>query len=268
MSNRSKTSENRVRYSRHVALAELGEAGQARIERSRALIVGLGGLGSPAAIYLAAAGIGHLFLNDFDTVDLSNLQRQTLFGTNDIDRPKTGAATDSLSRINPHVSYDSIDRRLQDEELLATVRDVDVVLDASDNFGTRFAVNAACVKGGVPLVSGAAIRMQGQVSVFRGDYGDSPCYRCLYEESDEEIENCQGQGILAPVTGVIGSMMAVEALKILTGIGTTLAGKLLLYDAAQGDWRTVTLKKDPACPVCRKNRLHSGKREAGSGKYR
>ncbi len=242
-------SDKRLRYSRHVALAEFGEDGQARIGRSRALVVGLGGLGSPAAIYLASSGVGHLFLNDFDSVDLSNLQRQPLFRSEDIGRLKATAAIDMLRNMNPDVQYHAIDRRLHGEELHTAVRNADVVLDSSDNFGTRFAINEACVVAGVPLVSGAAIRFEGQVSVF-GSAGDSPCYRCLYGESDEELENCQGQGILAPVVGVIGCMMAVEALKILTGIGDPLSGRLMLYDGLKSEWRMVSLRKDPHCPTC------------------
>ncbi len=250
------TSDKRLRYSRHVALAELGEEGQERIRRSRVLIVGLGGLGSPAAIYLASAGVGQLLLNDFDCVDLSNLLRQPLFGAEDIGRPKATAAIKMLQRINPDVEYHAIDRRLQGGELHATVKDADVVLDGSDNFGTRFAINAACVAAGVPLVSGAAIRFEGQVSVF-GSAGDSPCYRCLYGESDEELENCQGQGILAPIVGVIGCMMAVETLKLVAGIGEPLTGRLLLFDGLKGEWRTVGIKQDPVCPVCGENQPRS-----------
>jgi len=241
--------DSRLRYSRQVALAELGEDGQARIGRSRVLLVGLGGLGSPAAIYLASAGVGHLVLNDFDSVDLSNLQRQPLFGGNDIGRPKADAAIAMLQKINPGVQYQAVDRRLQGEDLLTAVSDADVVLDGSDNFGTRFAINKACVAAGVPLVSGAAIRFEGQVSVFGSNSG-GPCYRCLYSESDEELENCEGQGILAPVVGVIGCMMAVETLKLLADIGESLTGRLLLYDGLKGEWRTVALRKDPHCPTC------------------
>ena len=235
-----------LRYSRQIMLPQIDVAGQERLLAATALLIGLGGLGSPAAMYLAAAGMGHLILVDDDTVDLSNLQRQILHGTPDIGRPKTASAADSLRRLNPDVKLTLIDRRLEGEALREQVRRADVVLDGSDNFATRFAVNDACVAEGVPLVSGAAIRMEGQVSVFRND-GTGPCYRCLYTDEGELDTACSTNGVLAPVVGIIGSIQATEALKLLTGIGDTLHGRLLLLDALHMDWRTLKLKPDPAC---------------------
>ena len=241
-----------LRYSRHLALPEFGAEAQARLTDARVLIVGLGGLGSPAAIYLAAAGVGKLILNDFDKVDLSNLQRQILYHTADVGQPKTDTAAANIEALNPECRIDRIDHRMSADELDETVAGADVVLDGSDNFGTRFAVNAACVRTGTPLVSGAAIRFEGQLTTFIPQDPASPCYACLYQETDEEMENCRSNGVLAPLTGVIGSMMAVEAIKLITGIGETLAGRLLQYDARRATIRTTILKRDPACPVCNK----------------
>ncbi|HET7396636.1 MAG TPA: molybdopterin-synthase adenylyltransferase MoeB [Gammaproteobacteria bacterium] len=241
-----------LRYSRHLALPEFGTEGQTRVAAARVLLVGLGGLGSPAAMYLAAAGIGTLLLNDFDSVDLSNLQRQLLHRNVDVGRAKTESAAETIAAINPECQVERLAQRLSDAELQTVIASADVVLDGSDNFGTRFAVNAACVRVGIPLVSGAAIRFEGQLTTFIPDDPASPCYACLYQEADEELENCRSNGVLAPLTGVIGSMMAVEALKLITGIGDTLAGRLLQYDARHATIRTTYLKRDPACPVCSK----------------
>ncbi|HEX5339441.1 MAG TPA: molybdopterin-synthase adenylyltransferase MoeB [Gammaproteobacteria bacterium] len=241
-----------LRYSRHLALPEFGAAGQARLAAARVLLVGLGGLGSPATLYLAAAGVGTLVLNDFDNVDLSNLQRQIAHRTADIGRAKTASATTNLRALNPDCRVECLDRRLSGAELETAIAGVDVVLDGSDNFGTRFAVNAACVHAGTPLVSGAAIRYTGQLTTFIPRNPASPCYACLYQEGDEELDNCRSNGVLAPLTGVIGSMMAVETLKLITGVGTTLSGRLLQYDARDATIRFTRLKRDPACPVCSK----------------
>lgn len=241
---------NTLRTSRHLALPDFGAAGQARLAAARFLIVGLGGLGSPAAMYLAAAGAGMLLLNDFDTVDASNLQRQLLHGAADIGRAKTDSAAETLRALNPDCHIECITARLDAAELAAVLARVDVALDGSDNFGTRFAVNAACVRTGKPLVSGAAIRYQGQLTVFEPREPSSPCYACLYQEGDEELENCRANGVLAPLTGVIGSMMAVEAIKLVTGVGESLRGRLLQYDARDATLRFTNLKRDPACPVC------------------
>lgn len=243
---------NDLRYSRHLALPEFGIEAQAQLAGARVLIVGLGGLGSPAAIYLAAAGTGTLLLNDFDKVDLSNLQRQILYHTADVGKAKTDSAAASVKALNPECRIEIIGQRLSGDELEETIAGVDLVLDGSDNFGTRFAVNAACVRTGTPLISGAAIRFDGQLTTFMPRDPVSPCYACLYQEADEELENCRSNGVLAPLTGVIGSMMAVEAMKLITGIGAPLTGRLLQYDARSATIRTTALKRDPACPVCSK----------------
>lgn len=239
-----------LRYSRHLVLPDFGAQGQERLARSTVLIVGLGGLGSPAALYLAAAGVGTLLLNDFDKVDLSNLQRQVLYRESDLGTSKSVAAATALTALNPGCRFESLDRRLEGAELAKAVARADVVLDGSDNFGTRFAVNRACVAARTPLVSGAAIRYTGQLAVFDPRDPSSPCYACLYEEGHEELENCRQNGVLAPLTGVIGSLMAVETLKLLTGSGRPLLNRLLRFDAATGELATTRLEKDPACPVC------------------
>lgn len=240
-----------LRYSRHLALPEFGAEAQEKLRRATALIVGLGGLGSPAALYLAAAGVGSLMLNDFDRVDLSNLQRQILHTTANVGRPKTASAADALAAINPDCQLELLDRRLQESELQAVIARADVVLDGSDNFGTRFAVNATCVHARRPLVSGAAIRYEGQLTVCDARDAQSPCYACIYPESGEELENCRSNGVLAPVVGVIGSFMALEAVKLITGVGQPLSGRLLRLDAKSGTLSIINIKRDPACPVCR-----------------
>ncbi|HKT30892.1 MAG TPA: molybdopterin-synthase adenylyltransferase MoeB [Gammaproteobacteria bacterium] len=240
----------KLRYSRHLALPELGAAGQEKLGKARVLIVGLGGLGSPAALYLAASGVGTLLLNDFDRVDLSNLQRQILYSSADIGRAKTTAAAATLAALNAECKLELLGQRLQGVELEAAVERADIVLDGSDNFGTRFAVNAACVKTRTPLVSGAAIRLEAQVTVFDARDAASPCYACVYPQAGEELENCRSNGILAPVVGVIGSFMALEAVKLITGVGAPLTGRLLRLDAGSGTLSMTNIKKDPACPVC------------------
>ena len=240
----------KLRYSRHLALPEFGAAAQERLGKASVLVVGLGGLGSPATLYLAAAGVGRLILNDFDQVDASNLQRQILYRGSDVGRPKTQAAADVLTALNPDCQLVRMEGRLEAATLADAIGKVDLVLDGSDNFGTRFAVNAACVAAQKPLISGAAIRYQGQLAVFDPRDAGSACYACLYEEGGEELEDCRRNGVLAPVTGVIGSLMAVEALKLLTGVGRPLTGRLLRYDALSGESRYTALTRDPACPVC------------------
>ncbi len=242
--------EQLLRYSRQIMLPDFGIEGQERLAESRVLIIGLGGLGSPAAIYLAAAGVGTLVLVDDDVVDLTNLQRQIVHGTADIDRPKVASAAEQLHRLNPDVRIETIDHRLEGDALLAEVRRADCVVDATDNFDSRFAINAACVEAGTALISGAAIRLEGQVAVFPNSGGDTPCYRCLYREAGELPGTCSENGVLAPVVGIIGAIQATETIKWLTGLGEPLTGRLLLMDAATMEWRTLRLPRDPACPVC------------------
>lgn len=238
------------RAARHHALEQVGPGGQARIENATALIVGIGGIGCAVASYLASAGVGTLILNDFDRVDESNLGRQFLYGPGDIGDSKTAVAARRLTLSNPDIRYQVLDRRLAVDELQQTVRSASVILDCCDNFATRFAINDACVRESRPLVSGAAIRMEGQLAVFGPQYGDSPCYRCLYEDRDESLENCSGNGVLGPVPGVIGSAMAVEALKILSGAGRVLQGTLLLYDGSEGRWQSLAIRRRTNCPAC------------------
>ncbi|GAB6041306.1 HesA/MoeB/ThiF family protein [Endothiovibrio diazotrophicus] len=240
-----------LRYSRQIMLPRVGVEGQQRLLESTALIVGLGGLGSPAALYLAAAGVGELIVVDFDTVELSNLQRQVLHTTADLGRRKVDSARDALAAINPEVGVEIVSRRLEGEALREVVARADVVLDGSDNFATRFALNEACVATGTPLVSAAVIRMEGQLSVFDPRVGESPCYRCLYrDEGGEPEEGCVESGVLAPVAGVLGTLQATEALKVLMGVGRTLSGRLLMIDAETMEIRTLKLRRDPRCPVC------------------
>ncbi len=239
-----------LRYSRQILLPQVGIEGQDRLRAARALIIGLGGLGSPVAMYLAAAGVGTLAIADHDRVDLSNLQRQIVHRSADIGRNKTDSARDALLALNPGTTIISFATRLHGDALDEQIALADVVLDCSDNFATRFAVNAACVRARTPLVSGAAIRLEGQVAVFRPDRSDSPCYRCLYKDEDELAETCTQTGVLAPLVGVIGSLQALEAIKVLLDLGTTLTGRLLLFDAEHLEWRSLILRKDPDCPVC------------------
>lgn len=242
-----------LRYSRQIMLPQVDYAGQRRLAAGHALVIGAGGLGSPVALYLAAAGVGRLTLVDFDTVDLSNLQRQILHGTADIGRPKVTSAADHLARLNPLVEVVQVNDRLEADALAERIAAADVVVDASDNFATRFALNAACHAARRPLVSGAAIRFEGQVTVFDPRRADSPCYRCLYREEGELEERCSEAGIFTPVVGIIGSIQATEALKLLLGIGEPLVGRLMLLDATTMEWRSVRLRKDPSCPVCSRN---------------
>jgi adenylyltransferase/sulfurtransferase len=238
-----------MRDARHLALPQVGAAGQERIAGSTALLIGVGGIGCSTASYLAASGVGHLLLCDFDTVDATNLGRQVLYGPGDIGELKAEVATSRLSAINPDIEITAITDRLDDDALAARVAEADVVLDGSDNFATRFQVNDACVAASTCLISGAAIRLEGQVTEFGPDFSDSPCYRCLYKEADESLENCAGNGVLGPVPGTIGALMAVEALKFLAGIESR-RGILRLFDAISGDFRAVTVKKRDDCAVC------------------
>jgi len=239
------------RYSRHILLPEIDTAGQTRLLQSKVLLIGAGGLGSPAAIYLASSGIGQITICDDDDVDLSNLQRQIAHNSDRIGQNKADSVQATLHSINPNTTAIPIKQRLNGEALLAAVTDADVVLDASDNFSTRFMLNDACVKSRTPLVSGAAIRLSGQISVFRNDDSNTPCYRCLFDESTiADEENCAQSGVFAPLTGIIGSMMAAEAIKLLVPFGESLDSRLLTLNAATMEWRSLQLQKDPACPIC------------------
>jgi adenylyltransferase/sulfurtransferase len=239
-----------LRYSRQILLPQFGIEGQQALLDSHALIIGAGGLGSPAALYLAAAGIGRLSIADDDAVEASNLQRQILHREQDIGRPKAESAQDHLRQLNPELQVEAITERLQGAALEERVRAADIVLDCSDNFTTRFAINAACVRQRKPLVSGAAIRMEGQVAVFDMRDDNRPCYRCLYREEGELEATCAENGVLGPVVGIIGSIQALEAIKLLAGMGETLDGRLLVLDGMTMEWREMKLRKDPECPEC------------------
>lgn len=241
-----------LRYSRQVLLAQIDVDGQLRLKRSKALIVGLGGLGSPVALYLAAAGVGELHLADFDTVDLTNLQRQVIHDNASVGMSKVDSALQRLQAINPEISLVAHRQALDEDSLAAAVAAVDLVLDCSDNFSTREAVNAACVAALKPLVSGAAIRLEGQLSVFdpRRDY--SPCYHCLYGHGSEAELTCSEAGVIGPLVGLVGSLQALEAMKLLAGFGEPLVGRLLLIDALGTRIRELRVKRDPACAVCSK----------------
>lgn len=234
------------RYARHLVLAEIGGPGQQKLARARVLIVGLGGVGGPAALYLAAAGIGTLSLIDGDVVALSNLQRQILFTGDDIGRAKVEAGSGRLTALNPHVRVDTHAHALTQDNAADQIRGCDLVIDGTDDFPTRFAVNAACVAAGVPLVSGALGRWTGQVCVFAG----RPCYRCLVPDIPPDAETCARVGVVGALAGVVGAMAALEAIKLITGAGEPLSGRLLLYDGLAGTSRTVRVSAEPACAVC------------------
>jgi len=240
-----------LRYSRHILLPELGIEGQQRLLDAHALLIGAGGLGSPAALYLASAGVGTLTLCDDDVVDQTNLQRQIVHREAAVGTLKVDSARDTLLAINPRIKVNPIAERVDGDRLEALVAAADVVLDGSDNFATRHAINRACVKSRKPLVSGAGIRFDGQIAVFDLRDAESPCYACLFpEDGENEDVRCAVMGVFAPLVGIIGSMQAAEALKILAGVGESLAGRLLLLDALRMDVRTVRLKRDAACLVC------------------
>lgn len=240
-----------LRYSRHILLEEIGIEGQQRIRNGRVLIVGAGGLGSPAAYYMASAGVGRITLADPDTVDLTNLQRQILHTTPRVGVPKAISGQTQLSAINPEVELIALVERLTDARLAKLVIDHDVVLDCTDNFATRHAINRACVAAKVPLVSGAAVRMDGQLTVFDPRSSESPCYQCLFPETDDlEEERCAVMGVFAPLTGIIGTLQAAEALKLLAQTGTPMAGRLLLLDARSMSFSEIRVPRDPRCSVC------------------
>ena len=243
--------EQMLHYSRQIMLPHFGIEGQQRLHDAHVVIMGVGGLGSPAAMYLAAAGVGTLTLIDFDTVDNSNLQRQIIHTIDSVGESKVSSAKNTLLKINPETTIHCIDQRLTQDALEALIAETSCVIDATDNFASRFLINRACVSRKVALVTAAAIQFEGQISVFDLRKEDSACYACLYAETGEENTNCSDNGILAPVVGILGSMQALEAIKVICGIGDTLQNRLLIFDALSMQWRTMRLKKDPGCAVCK-----------------
>jgi molybdopterin-synthase adenylyltransferase len=243
--------EELERYARHIVLHEIGGAGQQRLAAARLLVVGAGGLGSPALLYLAAAGMGHLTIVDDDTVSLSNLQRQVIHGTPDINAPKVESAAAAIARLNPHVAVEGIAHRLDADRAAALVPGHDLVLDGSDTFETRSLVNAACVAGRVPLLSAAMSPWEGQIGLWH-PAGGGPCYACVFPEAPaaELVPSCARAGIVGALAGVMGAMMALEAVKLVAGAGTGLRGTLLLYDALHADMRRIRTRRRPGCPVC------------------
>lgn len=246
------TEQELIHYSRHIILPQIDEAGQNKLKQSKVLIVGMGGLGAPVAMYLAAAGIGQLYVADHDQVERSNLQRQIIHRLDQVDKPKVESAKQTISRLNPWTNVVTIDSKLQGEEIHKYVSEVDLVVDCSDNFTTRFALNQACVELDKPLVSGAAIRFEGQLAVFNLTK-ESACYQCLYQPDMQLDENCFDQGVLSPVVGTIGTLQATEAIKIIVGIGKVADSQLTIYDALNNDFRKIGVAKDLDCPICSSN---------------
>ncbi|SLM61418.1 MULTISPECIES: HesA/MoeB/ThiF family protein [Dickeya] len=245
-----------MRYSRHLLLEDIGQDGQQKLAAARVLLVGLGGLGSPAALYLAAAGVGTLTLADHDTLHLSNLQRQILYRSADVDSPKALLAHHALQALNPLVTTLALTTRLEGESLATAVAQVDLVLDCCDNMATRHAVNAACVAAQKPLISASAVGFSGQLLVLTPPFRHG-CYACLYPQADEPQRNCRTAGVLGPVVGVMGTLQALEAIKLLCGLPSPLDGKLRLFEARQQQWHTLQLTRTPACPVCGGAHAHS-----------
>ena len=239
-----------LRYSRQIMLPEIDIEGQNRLAKARVLILGLGGLGSPIALYLAAAGVGHLILNDQDEVELSNLQRQIAHREASLGVPKAQSAAAAIAALNPLVRVETLNRKLSAADLDELLSRVDLAMDASDNFATRYRLNSACWRAGKPLISGAAIRWEGQVAVFDPRDPASPCYRCLYPEGDDQDLNCATNGVIAPLVGAIGTLQALEAVKLIAGVGEALTGRLLFCDAKRADWRQLKLAKRPGCATC------------------
>lgn len=242
--------EELLRYSRQILMPRFDIAGQMALRDAKVLVLGAGGLGCPVALYLGAAGVGELTLVDDDTIELANLQRQIGFEQNWLDDSKAERLAGRVRAINPNITVTASNARLEGEQLATEVAKATLVLDCTDNFNTRFALNRACVAHGVPLVSGAAIRGEGQVSVFDSRKADSPCYHCLYPEQGNEDLTCSEAGVIAPLVGMIGATQAMEAIKVISGVGTPLTGRLLILDAWEMQWREMKLAKDPACPVC------------------
>ncbi|TXH39492.1 MAG: HesA/MoeB/ThiF family protein [Burkholderiaceae bacterium] len=245
------TDDQLLRYSRHILLDEVGIEGQERVLAAHALIIGAGGLGSPAALYLASAGVGRITLVDDDVVDLTNLQRQIAHTTERVGQPKVASAATAMAAINPEVQVQAVQARVDAAALDALVGDADVVLDCCDNYATRQAVNAACVRHGKPLVAGAVIRFDAQITVLDPRTAQSPCYACIFPPGAElEEVRCSTMGVFAPLVGVVGAMQATEALKLLAGVGTSLAGRLLMLDGRSMDWSAMHVQRVPGCPVC------------------
>ncbi len=246
------TDDQLQRYSRQVLLPDLDITGQEKLLASHVLLIGLGGLGSPIAMYLAGAGVGQLTLADFDDVDISNLHRQIAHSTDDIGINKAQSAKNTVLAINPDISVRTIEKSIGEAAMLNYIKDkqVDLIIDATDNFASRHAINRLSITANVPLVSGAAIRMEGQMSVFDPRHPDNPCYACLYPENSDAAETCAQAGVIGPAVGVIACMQAMEALKVLTEFGEPPVGRILFYDAKNAEWRSVKLKKDPYCAVC------------------
>ena len=245
-----------LRYSKQVMLPQVEIEGQQKIIDSTMLIIGMGGLGSPAALYLAAAGVGHLIIADFDQVELSNLQRQIIHRTSDIGADKVDSAKTKLLELNPHIKVTIANELVHTGNLSSLIKDVDVVLDGTDNFESRFEINKACVQYKKPLVTAAVIRLEGQVSVFKGYETDQPCYQCLYPQEGDENESCVQNGVLAPVAGLIGSIQALQAIKVLLDLGEQLTGSLLLIDALDLSFRKIKIGKDKICPTCGNNKAN------------
>ncbi len=243
------TPAQKLRFDRQIKLPQIGEDGQNKILHSNILMIGMGGLGSPAAMYLAAAGVGHLIISDYDVVEESNLQRQIIHQTATIGDLKTHSAKQTIVSINPDCKVDMIDHELDQEELEHYISQSDIVLDCSDNFPTRFAVNRLCVKTKTPLISAAAIRMEGQIMSYIPDT-NTPCYQCVYNGEYENAQTCEMEGVLGPVVGIMGTFQALQALLVLTNNSEEITGKLLLFDALNMQWQQVQIPKNPSCPVC------------------
>ena len=239
-----------LRYSKQIMLPQIDVEGQQKIIDSTMLIIGMGGLGSPTALYLAAAGVGHIIIADFDQVELSNLQRQIIHRTSDIGDDKVNSAKAKLLELNPNIKVTIANELVHTDNLSSLIKDVDIVLDGTDNFESRFEINKACVEFQKPLVSAAVIRLEGQISVFKGYEKDQPCYQCLYSQEGSGRENCVENGVLAPVAGLIGTIQALQAIKVLLNLGEQLCGVLMLVDALDLSFRKVKIVKDSECPIC------------------
>ena len=239
-----------LRYSKQIMIPQVDVEGQQKIMDSTVLIIGMGGLGSPTALYLAAAGVGHILIADFDQVELSNLQRQIIHQTKDIGDDKVNSAKNKLTELNPEIKVTIANELIHTDNLNELIKGVDIVLDGTDNFESRFEINKVCVENRKPLISAAVVRFEGQISVFEGHQKNLPCYQCLYSVEGEENESCIENGVLAPVAGLIGTIQALQAIKVILNLGDQLSGSLLLVDALDLSFRKVKISKDPKCPIC------------------